>query len=193
MLARTIKWISAIAAGLALIDGVFGGGERLWAIANYIYPPRPDPSYELKVLDLGYMPDKFEKTGKRSFGIGLALYNTNQFPIYYEVETEDYSIDDFQNVSPVDLPKGRVLPKKMEPVEFSPINMGFKEARTYDGEAKVTIKYGKNRQRLGNELMVHAKLHYSPKADKDHQFSYALYPDSVEDVRSTMPEAWSSN
>ena len=186
MLGRITAWAGAIAAGLALIDGVFGGGERLWAIANYAFPPPPDPSYDLKVLHLGYMPDKFEVTGKRSFGIGLSLYNTNRLPVYYEVGTADYSLEDYQNGSTSELPKGRVLPRKVEPVEFSPIYMRFTRPEVYKGGANVIIRYGKNKNRLSNKIELHASILYFPQSRKGRQFYYGLYPNSTMDMNSIL-------
>lgn len=185
-----VRWLLGIATALGVVDGVFGGGERLYAIYNFVLPPKPDESYSLTVLDLGFMPDKFEKTGKRSVGMGLSLYNRNEYPLYYKVDSADYSIDDFQNVSAGSLPAGRVLARKMEPVEFSAINMGFKQPIIYKGEAKIRMSYGKNEHRLGNRIFMHAAIRYDPRAPRDQQFSYGLYPDSTVDVRSTMADAW---
>ena len=186
MLVKIIKWIGGIATALALLDGVFGGGERLWAIANFLYPPRPDPAYELKALSIGYMPDKFEKTGVRTLGIGVNLYNANTFPLFYEIEKADYSIEDFQNASDDNEDKGRVLPKRMESLRLSPIYMKFLSPKVYNGEAHIVVKYGRREHRLGNELKLLARLRYSPGAPPDRQFEYALLPGSAPTVRSTM-------
>ena len=183
---KLLSIIGLLVALLAGIDGVFGGGERLLTVWGWVFPPRQDKSYNLGYRTLGYRYDSFERSGRVAFQLGVYLDNQNDFPVWYRVEQAEYSLVDRQNAPEVsDARAGKVLPANVQSLDLTPIYWKFVAPNVYEGDALITVRYGKSKGRLGNTLRINARLRFEPGAESRRRFAYAYYPASD---RPTGPE-----